>query len=461
MNRPRFTPLPPVSQPSRALSGWRARLASDPIPRLLREGPPSVLARIRRDLIDDSEAPGLDEVWGYPEVKALVKKIEKDGSFAPKAPEKALGSAEFAVALATLRGLDRLADLGVRVGPPDTTVREKEKREIEPRAPGKELLGKPHNHRDVQRDLRGHALAKAHRARESAKEAAKQALRAASGEVVEDGAAAEAAAKEISKPATRESVRDAAFKAAKVPKELQKCVDFLLSSQTADGGLAALAVSDNPKVKGKLPALHFQGWAVSALCRIGFESDPRVEKALQFLIERRQDDGGWAWRGVRTDSAARPSSHLVTGMVLRAFAASGARRGSREARRAAELLATRFLQPDRYPDRKAPSYWEILTEPRFYTDVLDALDTVTAIGLGKENSGVRTAEAYLRSRQAADGLWYPGPPPSKAETFAGGSAVTAKAKPGASSKDAKDAGKETDAAISLTLRVLVVLRRIN
>ena len=60
----------------------------------------------------------------------------------------------------------------------------------------------------------------------------------------------------------------------------------------------------------------------------------------------------------------------------------------------------------------------MLTEPRFYTDVLDALDTVTAIGLGKENSGVRTAEAYLRSRQSADGLWYPGPPPNKADALA-------------------------------------------
>jgi hypothetical protein len=374
MNRPRFTPLPPVSSPSRALSGWRARLASDPIPRLLREGTPSVLARIRRDLIDDSEAPGLEEVWGYPEVKALVKKMEKDGSFAAKAPEKALGSAEFAAALATLRGLDRLADLGVR--------------------------------------------------------------------------------------ATGDIATAAAKKASKTPKELLKSVDFLLSSQEADGGLTALAVSDAPKTPAKMPALHFQGWAVSALCRLGFENDPRVEKGLQFLIERRQDDGGWAWRGVRTDSAARPSSHLITGMVLRAFAASSARRASREARRAAELLATRFLQPDRYPDRKAPSYWEFLTEPRFYTDVLDALDTVTAIGLGKENSGVRTAEAYLRSRQGADGLWYPGPPLNKAEALAAAGKTKsekASAKEAAAGKD----GKETESAISLTLRVLVVLRRIN
>ena len=82
-------------------------------------------------------------------------------------------------------------------------------------------------------------------------------------------------------------------------------------------------------------------------------TDARVEKGFRFLLTNRQADGGWAWRGVRTDSAARPSSHLVTGMALRAFAASATRRTSREARRAAELLATRFLQPDRYPDRKA------------------------------------------------------------------------------------------------------------
>lgn len=353
MNRPRFlAPTPPPS-PSRALSGWRARLASDPIPRLLREGSPSVLARIRRDLIDDSEAPSNAEIWAYDEVKAIVKKLGKNGSATPKAPEKAMGPAKFATALATLRALDRLADYGVRADPPE------------------------------------------------------------------------------------------------VPAELKKIVDFLLSSQDEEGGLTDLSLGETPTSRAKCVALHFQGWALSALCRVGFEADPRVELGFKYLLERRQDDGGWAWRGIRTESAARPSSHLVTGMVLRAFASSSVRRTSREARRAAELLATRFLQPDRYPDRKESSHWEQISEPRFYTDVLGGLDTVTAIGLGKENSGVRTAEAYLRSRQSADGLWYPGPPPSKAEQFAG-----------ARKKEEREP-KDVELAIWLTLRVLVVLRRIN
>jgi len=351
-------PAPPAQPPPRALSGWRARLASDPIPRLLREGAPSVLARVRRDLIDDSEAPAAVEIASYPEVKALLRKVEKDGSFAPRATDKELGSPKFAQCLATVRALDRLADYGLRVEGKGT-----------------------------------------------------------------------------------------------VPDQLCKIADSILDSLDSDGGIADLTLADPAKGRGKVVAVHFQGWALSALCRAGFENDARVEKGFKYMLALRQDDGGWAWRGVRTDSAARPSSHLITGMVLRSFASSKERRMGREARRAAELLATRFLQPDRYEDRKAPAFWEALTEPRFYTDVLDALDTITSIGLGKENSGVRTAEAYLRSRQAKDGLWYPGMP------VKGDSAIS-RTPVKASAKTARDP-KDTAEAIGLTLRVLVVLRKIN
>jgi hypothetical protein len=309
----------------------------------LREGSPALTARVRRDLIDDDEAPGAAEVVAYPEVKAFLRKQEASGAFPSKPPEKALGSQKFGRAVATIRALERLADFG---------------------------------------------LARQHPA-------------------------------------------------------VEKAADLLLSSQAKDGGIADLALGETPDAKTKAVALHFHGWALAALCRTGHDEDERVALGFRFLQASRQADGGWAWRGVRTDSAARPSSHLVTGMALRAFAASPSRRTSREAKRAAELLATRFLQPDRYPDRKAATFWEQLAEPRFYTDVLDALDGVTAVGLGKENSGVRTAEAYLRGRQNADGLWYPGGP----------------VKPGA--REAPAAPKDRDAARWLTVRVLIVLRRVN
>jgi len=303
------------------------------------------VARVRRDLIDDEEAPGPAEVVTYPEVKAFLKKQEKNGAFPAKPPEKTLGSAKFSRAIGTLRALEKMAEYG---------------------------------------------LSKAHPA-------------------------------------------------------VARAAELLFSSQGADGGIGDLALGETPESRTRAVAIHFQGWALSTLSRTGYDTDPRVEKGFRFLLTNRQADGGWAWRGVRTDSAARPSSHLVTGMALRAFAASPTRRTSREARRAAELLATRFLQPDRYPDRKAASFWEQFSEPRFYTDVLDALDCVTAVGLGKENSGVRTAEAYVRGRQNVDGLWYPGAP--------------AKLEPGA--KAPPPSPKEREPARWLTVRVLIVLRRVN
>jgi len=341
----RLTPVAPPGASPRFPSGWRARLGRDPVPILLREGSRALVARVRRDLIDDDEAPGAEEVLTYPEVKAFLRKQDKSGAFPAKPPEKTLGPARFSRAVAAIRALERMADYG---------------------------LG-----------------------------------------------------------------------ASEAP--VASAAELLLESQATDGGIAALAIGETPESRSRAVALHFQGWALAALCRAGFDTDARIERGFKFLLANRQADGGWAWRGVRTDSAARPSSHLVTGMALRAFASSPSRRTSREARRAAELLATRFLQPDRYPDRKAPSYWELIGEPRFWTDVLDALDGVTAVGLGKENSGVRTAEAYVRGRQNADGLWYPGSP----------------ARPDAAAKAAGTPMKEREPARWLTVRVLIILRRVN
>src|SRR2546423_947150 len=52
MNRSPFVP-PAAAAAPRFPSGWRARLTRDPIPLLLREGPPALAARVRRELIDD------------------------------------------------------------------------------------------------------------------------------------------------------------------------------------------------------------------------------------------------------------------------------------------------------------------------------------------------------------------------------------------------------------------------
>jgi hypothetical protein len=54
---------------------------------------------------------------------------------------------------------------------------------------------------------------------------------------------------------------------------------------------------------------------------------------------------------------SRPSSHLITGIVVRALAAHPRYRHSADTRRAAELVKSRFFRRDVYPDRAAPSNW--------------------------------------------------------------------------------------------------------
>ena len=109
----RLTPSPPPGTPARFPSGWRARLGRDPVPILLREGSEALVARVRRDLIDDEEAPGPAEVVTYPEVKAFLKKQEKNGAFPAKPPEKTLGPVKFARAVGTLRALEKLSEFGL------------------------------------------------------------------------------------------------------------------------------------------------------------------------------------------------------------------------------------------------------------------------------------------------------------------------------------------------------------
>ena len=77
---------------------------------------------------------------------------------------------------------------------------------------------------------------------------------------------------------------------------------------------------------------------------------------------------------------SRPSSHLITGIVLRALAAHPRYRHSADTCRAAELLKSRFFRRDVYPDRAAPSNWLIFSYPFWWTDLLSALDCLARIG---------------------------------------------------------------------------------
>ena len=155
------------------------------------------------------------------------------------------------------------------------------------------------------------------------------------------------------------------------------------------------------------------------LIKVGYDGDPRIEKGFQWLLSVRQNDGGWAipLRTVKarfTDvvssdtikpDISKPFSHLVTGIVLRAFAASEKYSKSREATRAGNLLASRFFKKDVYPDRNTPEYWERVSFPFWFTDIVSAIDSLSLLGFTRGNQAIDNALSWLKQRQRHDGTF--------------------------------------------------------
>lgn len=190
---------------------------------------------------------------------------------------------------------------------------------------------------------------------------------------------------------------------------------FLSSFQTEAG--------DYRGIYGRQYTPNYSAAITELLLRAGYEGSPQVENTMRWLLAMRQDDGGWAIptrtlglplkvmltasQTVEPDRS-RPSAHLVTGIVVRALASHSRYRRSSAARRAAELLKSRFFLRDTYPDRAAPSYWLIFSYPYWWTDLLSALDSLAQIGFRAGDPDIARGAAWFTDNQEPSGLWNTG-----------------------------------------------------
>ena len=195
-----------------------------------------------------------------------------------------------------------------------------------------------------------------------------------------------------------------------------KAADFMFEFQTDDGDLRG--------IYGNQFSPNYTAAIMELLIKAGYESDSRIEKGFPWLLSVRQEDGGWAipvrtvgGRESRCISQAlnspitfqpdrsKPFSHCITGVVLRAFAAHPRYREKEEAKNAGRLLKSRFFKADKYPDRKAASFWTSFSYPFWFTDLLSALDSLSLLGFPNRNEEVRTGLQWFIDRQQDDGLW--------------------------------------------------------
>jgi hypothetical protein len=197
---------------------------------------------------------------------------------------------------------------------------------------------------------------------------------------------------------------------------LSRAAAYVLSHQRDEGDIRGII--------GNQYMPYYHGAILELLIKAGYADDRRIEKGLGWLLSMRQPDGGWIvpaqavppkeradgfWLGPPVPpDRARPHAHLVTGMVLRAFAAHPDYRRRPEAIAAGEVLKSRFFQSDKYNDRKAPSYWLKFQYPFWWTSLLTALDTLSWLGFDRQDGDVARGLDWFLSNQPDDGLWETG-----------------------------------------------------
>lgn len=195
-------------------------------------------------------------------------------------------------------------------------------------------------------------------------------------------------------------------------ESIQKTAEFLFQFQTDEGDFRG--IYNNQYSPTYTPAI------MELLIKAGYENDPHIIKGFQWLCSIRQEDGGWAipfrTAGKNLKDAlddpfpispdkSKPFSHLVTRMVLRAFTAHPEYRKSDVAINAGELLTSRFFKSDKYPDRRGKNYWERVSYPFWFTDIISALDSLLKLGFEANNPHIKNALNFLKDKQNHQGTF--------------------------------------------------------
>lgn len=193
---------------------------------------------------------------------------------------------------------------------------------------------------------------------------------------------------------------------------IAKTAEYFFSVQSKEG--------DFRGIYGTQYTPNYSAAIAELLIKAGYANDAHIEKLFHWLLDIRQNDGGWALpfrtkgygisviaahsETIQPD-ASKPYSYMVTGAVLRAFAAHPKHRKTKEARNAGNLLLSSIFKKDNYPDRADTEYWLRFSFPFDYTHLISALDSLSLLGFSVEEPQIIKALRWFVENQQKDGLW--------------------------------------------------------
>jgi len=152
------------------------------------------------------------------------------------------------------------------------------------------------------------------------------------------------------------------------------------------------------------------GNMVAALIRLGYEGDPRVERAVEWLVKIQHPDGGWQCPYWRAHIKDRHGCFHGTICALEGLSEVREEHLTKETRetigRAAEfLLMHRLYKSDHHGYSVINQTWMRLEFPWFWGySVLRGLDVLTKLGYVNDERLEDAAEDLLKKRRE-DGTW--------------------------------------------------------
>lgn len=202
---------------------------------------------------------------------------------------------------------------------------------------------------------------------------------------------------------------------------IQMAAEYIFSCQTNEGDIRGILANQY--------APYYTGAIIYLLIRAGYH-DLRIEKGFEWLLDMRQNDGGWVIgspgiTGIpnlsrnelndltsnekretsRVFDRSKPFSAAGTGMVLRAFSVHPTYRRSKAALTAASLLKSKFFKKDNWSSYQHPDNWIRFQYPFWWTNLVSALDSISLMGFSSDDSDIKKALKWLVEHQQHDGLW--------------------------------------------------------
>ena len=193
---------------------------------------------------------------------------------------------------------------------------------------------------------------------------------------------------------------------------IRKAAEYIFSFQSEEGDIRG--------IYGNQYSPNYSAAILELLIKNGYENDIHVQNGLNWLLSVKQNDGGWAVP-IRTHNAKyndvvnskkilqpirnKSFSYMITGVVLRAFAAHSKYQNHPEVIEAGKLVLSKFFENDNYPDRRDKSYWTKFTFPFWFTDLLSSLDSLYHLGFTIKHPQIEKALEWFKLQQQNDGGW--------------------------------------------------------